>query len=247
MKITSIKTHKILPEKESIFDVLDRYVKTMPEKSVLAVTSKIVAICEGNVRKVGDVDKDTLIQSQSDVFLPKSQSKYKVLFTIKNNVLIASAGVDESNGGGFYVLWPKDPQKSANDIREYLVKRFSLSHVGVIITDSKTTPLRWGTTGIGIAHSGFKALNNYIEEPDIFGRHLHMTKASVLDGLSAAVVVVMGEGKEQTPLALITDVSFVVFQPRNPTAKELNELKINREDDLYAPFLNSVKWEKKNE
>ena len=32
------------------------------------------------------------------------------------------AGIDESNGDGNYVLWPKDLQNSANTIRDILLK-----------------------------------------------------------------------------------------------------------------------------
>jgi F420-0:gamma-glutamyl ligase len=48
----------------------------------------------------------------------------------------------------------------ANEVRAYLGERFSCRQVGVVIIDSKTTPLRWGVTGVAIAHSGFLALND---------------------------------------------------------------------------------------
>jgi len=116
MIINSIKTKKILPFQQDIFAILDKYLISMPEGSILAVTSKIVAICENNiVTKEGTV-KDKLIESEADYYLPNRQSKYGYLLTIKNNVLLPSAGIDESNGAGYYILWPKNPQKSANEI-----------------------------------------------------------------------------------------------------------------------------------
>jgi F420-0:gamma-glutamyl ligase len=54
----------------------------------------------------------------------------------------------------------------------------------------------------------------------------------------------MGEGNEQTPLAVIEDVPFVKFQARNPLKKELESFHIDMEDDLYAPLLKGVKWRK---
>ena len=57
MIITSLKTHKILPFKDDLFAILDRYVISLPEKSILVITSKIVAICEGQVVKIGQVGK----------------------------------------------------------------------------------------------------------------------------------------------------------------------------------------------
>lgn len=244
MKVEAIKTEKITPGKITLLSLLDKYVSGLQEGSILAITSKIVSICEGRVVAVSGADKDELVRKEADLYLPKEENKYGVFLTIKDSLLIPTAGIDESNGGGHYVLWPADPQKTANKVREYLEKRFNLKKVGVIITDSKTTPLRWGTSGVAIAHSGFMALKNYIGTPDIFGKDFQMTKASISDALSASAVLVMGEGREQTPLSIISDVPFVKFQDGNPTVEELNELKISIDDDLYAPLLKSVHWKK---
>lgn len=245
MKITTIWTKKIIPFKDSSFDLFDKYLTAFPERSILAVTSKIVSICEGRVVKIDEkINKVDLIKKEAEYYLPPEESKYNIVLTIKRNLLVPTAGIDESNGAGYYILWPKDLQKTANEIKGYLIKRFGLKTVGVIITDSRTTPLRLGTTGFAIAHSGFFALNSYIEKPDIFGRKLKVTKANVMDALGAAAVLAMGEGNEQTPLAIIEDLPFVKFQNRNPTKKELSEIKIDIDDDLYGPFLKSVKWRK---
>jgi len=245
VKITSIKTNKIVPAQSDIFSVLDKYLPDLEDGSILAITSKVVSICESNVVKVGEEGKEELIKNEADFYLPPTSNKYKYSLTIKNNILLPASGVDESNGNGYHILWPKDPQKSANKIREYLIKRFGLKKVGVIITDSKTMPLRWGTTGVCIAHSGFKALNDYIGKPDIFGAKMQVTKANIIDALAVSAVLIMGEGSEQTPMAVISNIPFVKFKKNNPTKKELDELKIDIEDDLYAPILKSVKWQKR--
>ncbi len=245
MKITAIKTHKITVEDTNVFAVLDRYLSKPKEGTIVVVTSKIVAICEGRVANPQRYSKEALIIKEAEYYLPRSSSKYNFLLTIKNNLLIPSAGVDESNGNGLFILWPSDPQKSANEIRAHLAKKFRIKKLGVIITDSKTSPLRWGVTGTALAHSGFFALNNYIGKPDLFGRKLKVTRVNVADALAAAAVVVMGEGREQTPIAIIEEVPFVKFQQRNPSRLELEALHINIEDDLYAPLLTSVKWERR--
>lgn len=246
MIVTPIRTHKIRPKREPLEKVLNRYVVSFPERSILAVTSKIVAICEGRTVRVGAADKRKLIEREADYILSeRRKNKYNIVLTIKRNVLIPTAGIDESNGNGSYVLWPGDPQRAANDIRQYLRRRFSLRQVGVIITDSTTSPLRLGTTGIAIAWSGFAALKDYVGTPDLFGRKLKVTKANVSGALAAAAVATMGEGNEQTPLALIEDVPFVKFRLRDPSPGELRELHIALRDDLYAPLLTSVKWKRR--
>ena len=244
MIVTPIKTHKVTSEDSDITVLLKKYLPSLKERSVIAITSKVVAICEGRIVKVDEVDKDELVKEEVEYFLPKEENKYHFFLTIKNNIMIASGGIDESNGNGYYILWPKDSQESANTIREFLVKEYGISEVGVIITDSKTTPLRRGVTGVTLAHSGFAALNDYIGHPDIFGRDLHVTKANIADGLAGASVLSMGEGSEQTPFAVIEDVPFVTFQQRNPTVEELADLRIPIEEDIYASILTRTPWQR---
>jgi putative folate metabolism gamma-glutamate ligase len=244
VNITSIKTHKITGKDTNLFNIIDTYINTLEEKSILVVTSKIVAICEGNTVDIGSVDKDELVIGQADKYLSKETNSFGLLITIKNNVLAVNAGIDESNANGQYVLWPKNAQESANKIRKHLQEKFGLRNVGVVITDSKTTPLRWGITGIGLAYSGFEALNNFIGSPDIFGRPLKITTVNIMDGIAAAAAVVMGEAAEQTPLAVVTDVPFVEFQDHDPTEEDLNLLNIDPKTDIYGAILKSAPWKK---
>ena len=242
MKVVAIKTHKITDKDNDLFKLLDKYILKLHEKSVLAITSKIVSITEGRLVKMSVADKDKLIKKESQFYLPREENQYNVGFAISRNMLAASAGIDESNGNGYYILWPKNPQKTVNKVKTYLKKRFHLKNIGVIITDSKTTPLRWGVTSIALAYSGFKPLKNYIGKKDIFGRKFEFEKLSIIDSLASSASLVMGEGNEQTPMAIVSDIPFVKFQDRNPTKKELEELNIDMDTDLYGPFLKSVRW-----
>jgi dihydrofolate synthase / folylpolyglutamate synthase len=244
MRVNAIKTHKITINDRNLIKILDKYLLKLEEKSVLAITSKIVAITDGRLVKMEGVDKDELIKKEAQFFLPRPKNQYNVSFAITRGILAASAGIDESNADGYYILWPKDPQNTANKVREYLKKRFKIKNVGVIITDSKTTPMRWGVTSIALAHSGFKSLKDYIGKEDLFGRKFQFEKLSIIDSLATSASVTMGEGSEQTPLAIISDVPFVRFQDRNPTKKELKEIEITLDIDIYGPFLKKVKWEK---
>lgn len=242
MKTTAIKTNKI-KQGENLLKVLDKFLEKFEERQVLAITSKIVSVCEGKIVDLEE-NKDELIQKEAEFYLPRSESKYGYSLTIKRNVLSPAAGIDESNADEKYILLPENPQKTANDIRRYLLKRFKLKYAGVIITDSKSNPLRRGTTGIALAHSGFRATRSYLGKPDIFGRKLNLTNVNDMDSLAAAAVLIMGEGNEQTPLAVISDVPFVKFKTANPSKKELANLYVSMEDDLYAPLLTKVLWKK---
>jgi dihydrofolate synthase / folylpolyglutamate synthase len=244
MQIQAIKTHKITTTDRNLFAILDAYISGLDEGSILAITSKIVAICQGRVVPIGTVDKRTLIVQEADSFLPPDHSKYHMTLTITQGLLVPTAGIDESNGNGYYVLWPHSPQDTANAVWAYLRRRFGRERLGVIITDSRTTPLRTGVTGVTLVHSGFRALNNYVGTADCFGHRLRITQGNVVDALAAAAVFVMGEGSEQTPLAVISDLPSVHFQEREPSAEELQRLRIAQEDDIYGPLLMSVPWHK---
>ena len=64
------------------------------------------------------------------------------MLTMKNNILIPTAGIDESNGKGYYILWPKDPYQSAKKIYNFIKQEFKLNNFGIIISDSHCVPLR---------------------------------------------------------------------------------------------------------
>jgi dihydrofolate synthase / folylpolyglutamate synthase len=243
MRVHAVRTTPIT-DQQDILQLIDHVVPSLQEKSILAVTSKIVSISEGRTLPVAGTDKDAVIETEADWYLPRSSSKYNIMITIKDSIIIGAAGIDESNGNDNYILWPKNPYQTAQNIWSHLREKHQLQELGVIITDSRNTPTRWGTLGVGIAYCGFEPLKNYIGTPDIFGRALIMTKASILDGLAASAVLVMGEGNEQTPLAIIEDVPHVQFQPRPPTEEEKQALCIEKEDDLFEPLLKTAPWNK---
>jgi dihydrofolate synthase / folylpolyglutamate synthase len=241
MIITPIKTPKILPCAYPLVDIITNNIAELREDSILVITSKVVSLCENRVRSMASYDKESLVEQESDRFT-KSIGPYGFHFTVTNNTLIPSAGIDESNSNGNYVLWPENPQESANNTRKLLKSYYKLKNVGIIITDSTCSPLRRGTIGIAIAHSGFAALNNYIGKPDLFGRTFTVSMSNVAGGLASGAVTAMGEGSEQTPLCLIEGIDFVQFQDRSPLASELAELRIEPNEDIFAPFLAGVEW-----
>ncbi len=244
MKVRPVKTHKITTKDKDIFAILDKYLPKITEGSVIAITSKIVAITEGRMVAIEKADKDKLIKQESQYYLPRNTNKYKVSYSITHNTLVASAGIDESNGNGYYILWPKDPWKSAAAIRDYIRKVRGIRDIGVIITDSRTTPMRWGVTGITIGYSGLRPLINYVGKKDLFGRKFEYETLSLIDCLASSAILVMGEGAEQAPIAIIADIPFVEWNDSDPTDKEIAQLKISPADDLYGPLLTSVKWKK---
>lgn len=233
MIIKSYKTHKVTSH-DRLLDLIDKYVPQLPERSILTITSKIVSICEGRVVAKDSVEsKEELVKKHADAYLKHGD----ISLTITNGVLIPTAGIDESNGNGYYILYPEDVQRSAEAIWLHLLKRDKLKELGVIITDSRSTPFRKGVTGFGLGYCGFNPLYSYIGHPDCFGKPLKATQSNCLDALAAAAVFCMGEGNEQTPFAVIDEAPSIRFQSLPPSEQEVKQLSINLEEDLYAPLL----------
>ncbi len=236
MIIKAIKTRKFIPPKDDLWELLSESIKSLSEKSIVVITSKVVAIGEGDCIEVSKIDRDKLIMAEADKYLPRDLSPQGlVIQTIKNNMLIASAGVDESNGNGYFILWPKDPQKSAKEIWEFLRKKFKVKELGVIITDSRLTPLRAGVVGYAIGYFGFKPIKDYRGKLDIFGRKFKMETSNIPDSLASAAVLEMGEGAENQPVAIISDISLEF-------SEESYSVNIEDKKDMFYPFLSSVKW-----
>src|SRR5690242_18096044 len=102
MNITAIKTEKIRSGDTTIAEILEKYISIVQDHSVIIITSKIVSLCEGRVAEKNTASKSELASQEADLYLPPTKSKYDITLTIKNNTLIPSAGIDESNGDGKY-------------------------------------------------------------------------------------------------------------------------------------------------
>ncbi|MEK7060072.1 MAG: coenzyme F420-0:L-glutamate ligase [Patescibacteria group bacterium] len=232
MQIKAIKTN-IFREKGDLLQFIFEYIKKIPEDSILVITSKIVALAEGRtVECKNQSQKIKLIKQESDFTL-----KTKLTWlTIKDGMVMASAGIDESNADGKMILLPKDSFKSAEFIRKELCKKFKIKNLGILITDSRIFPLRAGVVGVALGYAGFKGIRNYIGKKDIFGRVLKMSRTDVADSLATSAVLCMGEGKEQQPLALITGALIEFVKKVNK-----KELIIDPKEDLYQPLFENIK------
>lgn len=96
--------------------------------------------------------------------------------------------------------------------------------------------MRAGVTGIALGYAGFRGVRDYRGKKDLFGRKLKVTMTDVADSLATAATLVMGEGAERQPLAIIEDapVEFVDGFDRLTARKK--EVQIAAKDDMYAPL-----------
>ena len=222
----------------SVFDLLDGALPSLGECRVVVVTSKVVALCENAVVPIEGTDRTRLVRDEAELYPDAGADEgHEYGFTIRGDTLIPASGIDVSNGNGSYVLWPPDPMASAQAMRDHLRARHGVDEVGVIITDSAIGLSRWGTLGIAIGHSGFEPIRNYVGTPDLFGRPLKLSAANVAGGLAAAAVLVMGEGAEGTPVAVIEDVGSVTFWKGDAIGDEGGVYYVSPLDDRAVPGL----------
>jgi F420-0:gamma-glutamyl ligase len=232
MIIRPIKT-QIFKEGENLFSFVVQYFKKLPEESVVVITSKIVALSEKRTAIVdNEKTKEKLIREESEFAL---LTKY-VWLTVKDGMVMASAGIDESNANGKLILLPKDSFKVAYLLRKKLQQKYKVRKLGVLITDSRTIPLRSGVSGVALGYAGFHGIKNYIGTPDIFGRKFKFSRTDIADSLATGAVLVMGEGNEQQPLAIIEKAPIKFCDKINK-----NELRINIKDDMYRPLFSKLK------
>ncbi|OGL67115.1 hypothetical protein A3B21_04890 [Candidatus Uhrbacteria bacterium RIFCSPLOWO2_01_FULL_47_24] len=231
MIIRPIKTH-VFQEGDDLFAFITDYFKKLPEKSVVVITSKIVALAERRTAIAENAQmKEKLIRAESEFAIP---TKY-VWLTVKDGMVMASAGIDESNANGKLILLPKDSFKTSRFLRNKLREHYDVKHLGVLITDSRIIPLRVGVTGFALGYAGFRGVKDYRGTPDIFGRKFKFSRTDVADSLATAATCVMGEGNEQQPLAIIEKAPIEFCDKIHR-----KELHIDIQEDMYRPLFSKL-------
>ena len=236
LNFIKVKTRIVEPPKDEIFDIIDGL--EVKDGDIIFITSKILGIHEGRTRKVGEVEKEELIREEAERFLPYANNTgdFHVILTVNQNVLIPAAGIDESNADGYYILWPKDMDGLCRKIRERIIERTGISRLGVIATDSHTTPLRWGVTGITVGLAGVEPLRDIRGEEDIFGRKMHVTQVDLIDPLTSMAVLLMGESDERTPIVILRGFKGIPFSETG----SMKDFKIEPEMDLYRALIEVI-------
>jgi coenzyme F420-0:L-glutamate ligase / coenzyme F420-1:gamma-L-glutamate ligase len=226
-----------------IMPALQRSSASLREGDVVAIAQKIVSKSEGRVVDLRLVTpspraRELAEATQKDarlveLILGESTSVLRhrpgVLIVVHRlGMVLANAGIDRSNvaGSEHALLLPRDPDRSAADIRDKLRAATGIDP-GVVIIDSIGRAWRNGTVGTAIGASGIAGVLDLRGRPDLFGRRLETTELGFADEVAAAASLVMGQAGEGRPVALLRGLA---YERREGTAREVLRA---RDKDLF--------------
>jgi len=228
MQVFPIKT-RIITEDDDLLDVILEGLASsgleIQDNDILGVAETPLGTTEGQVVKLSNVivsdqarelaEKYELVPEVAELVLNEADEILggipHVVLTIKNNTLMANAGVDKSNvPPGHASLLPVNPRESAERIRMHAKTRLGKT-IGVLVIDSRTQPLRLGNVGMALGNAGFRPVADDRGRTDLFGNLMRITRRAIADNLASACTAVMGESDESIPAALVRDapVEFV--------------------------------------
>jgi coenzyme F420-0:L-glutamate ligase/coenzyme F420-1:gamma-L-glutamate ligase len=149
----------------------------------------------------------------------------------KDGLVCLNAGVDKSNveGRSIYSRLPPDSDASARKILARL-QELSGKQLAVIIADTYSRPFRVGQVEFAIGIAGMEPIVDYRGLKDMFGYNLRYKYVALADEAAAAAELVMGQGTERTPVAIIRGLSRMNRSLDDSLAKKL---LLGRRLDLF--------------
>ncbi len=252
LKAFSVKSTKIIGFGESVYDEFVKSINkegiTLKKGDVLVIASKVVAMEQKAAVKLDSIKpsdwaKELGEEAKMDSRVAQlviDESKGKIFGCVPKAILAktpygisANAGIDLSNApDGYALLLPRNPSSYAETIRKKILEDFGID-VPVIIADSRTIPLRRGTTGVTIGLAGMDPVIDERGSHDLYGYEMQITTRAIADNLATVANLLMGETDEQTPFAIISGVEY------NQNEKATLKSTLMPEDQCiyFAPFM----------
>jgi coenzyme F420-0:L-glutamate ligase/coenzyme F420-1:gamma-L-glutamate ligase len=218
-------------------------------RDLIVIGQKAVSKVEGRVVDIGSVSpsaramkiaKETgkspgfveIVLRESSKVLRADKDAFIV--RTKRGATCLNAGVDKSNvkGDRTYALLPQDPDSSARKLRKR-IKEMTGKQVAVVICDTRSRPFRKGQVEESIGVAGVNPLIDYRGQKDLFGYTLRFKNVSIADELASAAELVMGQGRERTPVAIVRGLKRVRLQDHASS----RFLVVDSEEDLFRGTL----------
>ena len=229
-----------------IFDAIKAERLSLRDGDVVVISQKIVSKAQGLLTDISRIKPSTTAKSLSrrtrkdprlvELILLDSAKVLRadsqaLIVKRRDGLICLNAGVDKSNVKGplIYSQLPKDSDYVASQIRRKL-ERFSGRRLGVMVADTYSRPFRVGQVEFAIGVSGFEPLVDYRGQQDIFGYSLKFKFVGLADEIAAAAELVMGQGTERIPVAIVRGVTRLRRSDARSLAKRL---LLGRKRDLF--------------
>ena len=214
------------------------------ENDIIIITQKIVSKSEGQIKNLinikpseysiklaSKINKDPrlieLIINESKSIIRIDEKRSILITETKQGFICANAGIDNSNipGSNNVSLLPKDPDKSANLLKDRIKKKTG-KNIAVIISDTFGRPFRLGQTDVAIGIAGIEPILDYSGKPDTFGKIMQVTAIAVADEICSASELVMGK-VQKCPIAIVRNYNFSFSDVK------IQKLLRSEHDDLF--------------
>jgi len=232
-----------------IIDTMKKEKVPINDGDIIVVAQKIVSKAEGrtvNLRDIVPSEKAKKIAYQTlkdpglvELILKETREIVKAtseIFIVENKkgIICINAGIDKSNvsGNDSYTLLPRDSDKSAKKLLSEIAK-LTGKKVAVIICDTFSRPFRKGQIGFTIGIAGINPFIDYRGQKDLFNYTLKVKNTAIADEIASAAELVMGQGKEAIPVAIIKNLTRVKWTRETST----KDLLISKQEDLFKGTL----------
>jgi coenzyme F420-0:L-glutamate ligase/coenzyme F420-1:gamma-L-glutamate ligase len=227
--VSTAKNNEVEIEDGDVVIVAQKVVSKVEDRVVQLDTvepsKKALEIAEKTGRNPRLVE---LVLRESKRFL--KTSKEIIIVEDKREIVNINAGIDKSNvqGADSYALLPVDPDESARRLRSRL-RKLTGRNVSLIISDTYSRAFRRGQVNFAIGLAGMSPFFDYRGTEDLFGYVMQVKFAAVADELASAAELVMGQGKEATPVAVVKGLNRLT--PSEDSSSK--DLRISQDEDLF--------------
>ena len=202
-----------------IFESLEAEHLRLLDGDVVVVSQKIVSKAEGLEVDISTVKPSAKARNISlrtkkdarliELILKDSKKvlradRLALVVQTRSGMVCLNAGVDKSNVKGRFghARLPVNPDESAGNIRRKL-EALTGRLLAVIVADTYSRPFRVGQVEFAIGISGMDPIIDYRGQEDLYGYTLKFKFVGLADEVAAAAELVMGQGTERTPVAIV--------------------------------------------
>ena len=233
---------------ELVFSTMQEEGVALNDGDVVVVAHKVVSKAEGRIVRLKDVkpsekaEEIAKVTSKDPRFVELILQETRSIVKVSPEILIVeneqglvciNAALDKSNveGEDAYALLPTDPDESARRICSEIMK-LTGKKVAVIIGDTYSRPFRRGQVEFAIGVAGLNPFRDYRGQKDLFDYVLKVKNTAVADEIASAAELVMGQGREGIPVAIIKNLGFEQKEKQSSI-----DLLISKDEDLFKGTL----------